>query len=64
MDSGIELAYDVGIKVLVELHDSENVQLSTHLKGFAKVLRVLLHIIRVDVAHINKRFFLALITSK
>ena len=60
MDSGIELAYDVGIEVLVEQHDSENVQLSAHLKGFAKVLRVLFHSISVDGTHINLEILLSL----
>ena len=60
MDSGIELSHQICIKVLVELHDPENVRLITHLKGFAKVLRVLLHGISVDGANINIEILLGL----
>ena len=60
MDSGIELTYQICIKVLVELHDSENVQLSTHLKGFTKVLRVLFHRIGVNGTNINIVILLSL----
>ena len=60
MDTGIELTYQISIKVLVELHDSENVQLSAHLKGFAKVLRVLFHRIGVDGTNINMVILLSL----
>ena len=60
MDSGIELSHNIRIIVLVELHDSENVQMSAHLKRFTKVLRILLHIVCVDGAHINIEILLGL----
>ena len=60
MDGGIELSHQICIEIPVELHDPENVQLSAHLKGFAKVLRVLLHSISVNGANINKKILLAL----
>ena len=60
MNSGKELCQQICIKVLVELHDPENLQLGTHLKGFAKVLRVLLHSIHVDGAYINIEILLGL----
>ena len=60
MDGGIELSHQIRIKILVELHDPENVQLSAHLKGFAKVLWVLLHSINVNGANINKEILLGL----
>ena len=60
MDHGIELSHYICIKVLVELHDSENVELSTHLKSFTKVFGILLHGIRVDGANINKEILLGL----
>ena len=60
MDGGIELSHQIRIKILVELHDPENVQPSAHLKSFAKVLRVLLHSISVNGANINKKILLGL----
>ena len=60
MNSRKELSHQICIKILVELHDSENVQLRTHLKGFVKLLRVLLHSICVDGAYINKEILLSL----
>ena len=60
MDSGIELTHDISIIVLVELHDAENVQLRAHLKSFTKVLRILLHIVGVDGAHIDIEVLLGL----
>ena len=60
MNGGKELGHQIYIEILVELHDPENVQLSAHLKGFAKVLRVLLHSISVNGANINKEILLGL----
>ena len=60
MNGGKELSHQICIQILVELHDPENVQLSAHLKGLAKVLRVLLHSISVNGANINKEILLGL----
>ena len=42
------------------MDDSENIQLRAHLKSFTKVLRILLHMVRVDGAHINIEILLGL----
>ena len=64
MDSSIELSHQICIKVLVELHDSENVQLRAYLKSFTKVLRILLHIVCVNGAHIHIEILLGLEHNK
>ena len=60
MDGGIELSLQIRIEILVELHDPENVQQSAHLKGFSKVLWILLHSIGVNGANINIEILLGL----
>ena len=42
------------------MHDPENVQLSAHLKGFAKILRVLFHRIGVEGTDSKKVILLSL----
>ena len=58
MDRGIKLSHQICIKVLVELHDPEDVQLRAHLKSLPKVVRILLHKGNIDGANINKKILL------
>ena len=53
MDRGIKLSHQIRMKVLVEVHDPENIQLRTHLHSFSQVGWILLHIGKVIGADIN-----------
>ena len=60
MDCGIKLSHHLCIKILVELHDLENVQLSTHIQCLAKVATICPHMCSINGAHINIEVLLGL----